>query len=256
MYKIAKLFLVLLMLILPMVSHAQHWKLRRYEPYIGIGTTSFYGDIGGSSSTNTAMGFKDIQLQYSRPSLVLGLRYKLESDMALKFNMVYGFVAANDDGSRNDARNYAFSSTIFEPSLQFEYYLLSEGRSFISTALFNKRGMVNNYSRLYIYLYGGLGAVFFDPKPLKDFVSQFDDNFTKFGVAIPVGIGLKYSIDANWSLGLELGRRFTTTDYIDGYTSKFSDHKDTYYIGTFNAIYKIRTDRGGRPLFRRGYYRR
>lgn len=256
MCKKAKLFIMLLMLIVPMISHAQRWKLRRYEPYIGIGTTSFYGDIGGTSSTNTAMGFKDIQLQYSRPSFVLGFRYKLESDMALKFNLVYGFVAANDAGSRNDARNYAFTSTIFEPSLQFEYYLLSEGRGLSSTALFNKRGMVNNYSRLYIYLYGGLGGVFFDPKPLEDLEAVFKDDFNKFGAVFPVGLGIKYSIDANWSLGLELGRRFTTTDYIDGYTSKFSDHKDTYYIGTFNAIYKIRTDRRGRPLLRSGYYRR
>ncbi len=256
MYNRAKLFLILLMVIIPLLSHAQRWRLRRYEPYAGIGVTSFYGDIGGFSGTNTAMGFKDIQLEYSRPSIVLGLRYKLDSDMALKFNMVYGFVTANDVGSRNDARNYAFSSTIFEPSLQFEYYLLSEGRGLASSALFNKRGMVNNYSRFYIYVFGGLGGVFFNPKPQEDFETVFEDNFTKFGAVIPVGLGLKLSIDANWSLGLELGRRFTTTDFIDGYTSKFSDHKDTYYIGVFNVIYKIRNDRQGRPLLRSGYYRR
>ena len=247
--------LLVILILFPAVSHAQRWKLRRYEAMFGVGASSFYGDIGGTSDENNLLGLKDIQVQYSRPVIDVALRYKLSGDMAVKFSMVFGMIAGNDLNSRNDRRNFAFHSTIFEPSLQFEYYILPEARGYSSAALFNRRGMVNNYSKIYIYLFGGIGGVFSNPKPLKDFEERFTDNFSKFGAAFPVGLGLKYTIDAKWSLGLELGRRFTTTDYIDGYTSPYSKHKDTYYFGVFNAVYKIRTDRRGRPILRNPYSR-
>ncbi len=248
--------LLVLLVILPGVTQAQRWKLRRYEAIFGAGTSNFFGDIGGTSDKNNLLGFRDIQLQYTRPAIDLGLRYKLTGNMAVKFNMIFGTVAGNDLNSRNDARNFAFHSTIFEPTLQFEYYIIPEARGYSSAALFTRRGMINNYTKFYAYIFGGVGGVFFNPKPLDNFKTRFVDNFSKFGAAFPVGAGIKYSIDARWSLGLELGRRFTTTDYIDGYTSAFSKHKDTYYFGILSAIYKVRTDRNGRPMLRNPYYRR
>ena len=113
--------------------------------------------------------------------------------------------------------------------------------------------MVNNYAKFSVYAFAGVGGIYSNPKPKNDYVDVFNDNFSKFGVAFPVGLGFKYSIDSQWSFGVELGRRFTLTDYIDGYTTAFSEHKDTYYIGAFTAIYKIRTDRRGMPSLKRSY---
>lgn len=118
--------------------------------------------------------------------------------------------------------------------------------------------MVNSYSKVYLYLFGGLGGVIGNPK-LKDGSGNIitKDNFSKFGIAFPLGVGFKYTIDSRWSLGFELGRRFTTTDYIDGYSSEFSNHRDLYDFGMFSAIYKVQTDRRGRPIIGRARrYRR
>ncbi len=247
------IFSLLLVIVVPFNSSAQRWKLRRYEASAGPGTVNFFGDIGGTAADKNMAGFKDIQLRYTRPSLVLGGTYKLRGDMHLKMNLIFGAIAGDDLESRNDGRNFAFTSTIFEPSLQFEYYLLPEGKGFSSSAIFNKRGMINNYAQFSVYVFAGVGGIYSNPKPKKDYVTVFNDNFSKFGVAFPAGLGIKYSIDSQWSLGFELGRRFTLTDYIDGYTSEFSKHKDTYYIGAITAIYKIRTDRRGVPSFKRSY---
>ena len=248
--------LLILLMEIPSVLHAQRWKLRRYEAIFGIGSSNFFGDIGGTADDDNMVGFKDIQLQYTRPVVNIGLRYKLTGDMAAKFNLAFGVFSGNDINSRNDHRNFAFNSTIFEPSLQFEYYLLPEARGYSSAALFNRRGMINNYSKYYIYLFGGVGGIYYNPKPLKSFEERFNDNFSKFGAVFPVGLGIKYSVDAKWTLGFEFGRRFTTTDYIDGYTSQYSKHKDTYYIGVLSAVYKVRTDRRGRPILRNTFHRR
>lgn len=252
--KLILLFLVLM--IIPVSSFAQKWKLRRYEANFSIGTSHFYGDIGGTADLNNAAGFKDIQLQFTRPSLGFGARYKLAGDMAVKLNLIYGFIAGNDDGSRNDGRNYSFTSTIFEPSFQFEYYIIPESRSISSAALFNRRGMVNNYSKIYVYAFGGIGGVIGNPK-LKDGAGNdiTPENMGKVGLAFPIGAGLKYTIDSKWSIGLELGRRFTTTDYLDGkYTYESggqildSKHNDLYDFGMLSAIYKIQTNRRGLPI--------
>ncbi len=249
------LYLFVFLFSLPLTSTAQRWKLRRYEASFGLAATKFFGDVGGTADADNAMGFKDIQIQYIRPAFVFTSAFKITGDMNIKMNLVYGFIKGDDIGSKNEVRNYAFKSSIFEPSFQFEYYLIPETRSFASSALFNRRGMVNNYSKVFIYIYGGVGGIYSNPKPQKDFVANFDNNFSKFGVTFPVGIGAKFTLDSKWSLGVDFGRRFTLTDYIDGYTTEFSKHKDTYYIGSFSAIYKIRADRRGLPVLRRQYRR-
>ena len=252
--KVILYFLVFIFFI-PLSSSAQRWKLRRYEISLGLGPTKFFGDVGGTADSDNAMGFKDIQIEYIRPSMTFTAAYKITGELNVKMNLIYGFIKGDDINSRNDGRNYAFKSTIFEPSFQVEYYLIPESRSFASAALFNRKGMVNNYSKIFLYVYGGVGGIYSNPKPQKEFVANFDNNFSRFGVSFPVGLGVKYTIDSKWSLGVDFGRRFTLTDYIDGYTTPYSKHNDTYYIGSFSAIYKIRSDRRGFPLLRNVYRR-
>ncbi len=242
--------LFILLFIIPLSIDAQNWKLKRYEVVFGIGTTNFFGDIGGTEDVKNLGGFKDIQLKYTRPSFTLGARYRLAGNMSVKMNLIYGITTGNDIGSRNEERNFAFTSTIFEPSFQFEYYVLPESVR-ASSALFNHRGMINSFLSMNIYVFGGVGGVLFDPKPKELFIPVFTDNFSKFGIVFPVGLGLKYPVNSRWSFGFELGRRFTTTDYIDGYKSKYSKHNDTYYFGVINGIYKIRTDRRGFPILKK-----
>jgi hypothetical protein len=256
MNKKLRLSILICLLLFATLVQAQSWRINRYEGTFGIGTTHFYGDIGGTEDVNNAAGFKDIQLKFTRPSFAFGARYKLNSTMALKMNLIYAFVAGNDYGARNDFRKFAFTSTIFEPSLQFEYYVISE-KTRTSSALFNRRGMINNFSTLNFYVFGGFGWAFFNPKPKDGFEDDFEDNFSNFGLVFPVGFGIKYPIDSNWSFGFELSRRFTTTDYIDGYhKEEFSNHNDTYYFGVINAIYKFRANRKGLPIIRRKGFQR
>jgi hypothetical protein len=244
-----QLFFILLLLALTSVStYAQKWKLRRYEASVSICTSQYYGDIGGSADKNNLFGLKDIQILHTRPSFALGGRYKVSENMAVKMNLIFGIITGNDENSRNNDRNFSFTSTIFEPSLQFEYYIISESKSISSSASFSHRGMINNFGKIYPYVFGGVGGVFFNPKLYKNDVLYIQDNISKFGIAFPLGIGLKLGLSSKLSCGFEFGRRFTTTDYIDGYASKFSKSNDLYDFGMFSIIYKIPTDRRGYPI--------
>jgi hypothetical protein len=260
MKKIAGLFLVFVFISISINVDAQRWKLRRYEISMGIAATNFYSDVGKSvTDQNFFKSFTTIQLVTTRPSFTASFRYKLAGDMAAKLNLSYGILHGRDGGNlvEKNNRNYVMTTTIFEPSVVFEYYLLSEGRSFSSAALFNRRGMINNYSKFYIYLFGGVGGGIYNAKAKEgiDVDPRFEPG-SGFIPVFPVGAGLKYSIDSQWSFGFEFGRRFTFSDKLDGITTETSKNNDIYDFAVFKAIYKVRTDRRGRPIFRSGYRRR
>jgi hypothetical protein len=247
-----------LLFIITNSTEAQRWKSKRYEAYFGAGTSQHYGDIGGTLSKDNAYGFKDIQLRFTRPSISFGARYKLTGAMAVKLNFGIGFIAGNDINSKNElTRNYSFKATLFESTLQYEYYIISEGRGTSSSAMYNKRGMVNDFFNINLYLLAGVGGVYsrstvYDSNGsvmIRDIYSKFTgDKYPKFGLAFPVGIGVKYIWSPYWSFGAEFGRRFTTADYLDGYSSIYSTHNDVYDFLTFSAIYKIPSDRRGLPI--------
>jgi hypothetical protein len=257
MKKTAGLVLLLVFFATTLSVDAQRWKLRRYEISLGPAATNFYSDVGKSVvDQNFFKSFQTIQLVSTRPSISASLRYKLTGDMAARLNLTYGVLHGRDGGNLEN-REYAMTTTIFEPSLVFEYYLLPEGRPFSSAALFNRRGMINNYSKFYIYLFGGVGGGFYNAKAREgiDFDPRFEPG-SGFAPVFPVGAGLKYTVDAVWSIGFEFGRRFSLTDKLDGITTQFSNSNDIYDFAVISAIYKVRTDRAGRPIFRSGYRRR
>ena len=140
-----------------------------------------------------------------------------------------------------------------QENIRAEYNFLKEERKFRPSNLFNRRGMINNYSLLSFYGFLGAGGLFFSPKlninqatyqPTKETIS----GYSKTSAVIALGLGLKYSIDQEWSVGFDFGRRFTFTDYLEGINTVYSKSKDIYYFGVFHAIYKLQTDRRGIPI--------
>jgi opacity protein-like surface antigen len=242
--------IVLVFLVFFSVSggYAQKWKLRRYEAIAGIGTAHYFGDIGGTADKNNLFGIKDIELFNTRPSFYLGARYRIRNNMSVKANFIFGFLKGDDAGSKNNERNLAFTSKIFEPSAQFEFSIISEEQKYRTNAMFNKRGMINNYSHYNIYAFAGIGGVFGWPKPLKDLEGRYEPK-TEFGLAFPIGLGVKYVMSSNLSIGVEFGGRLTTEDFLDGYSHpKYSHANDVYYFAVFNAIYRLKTSRRGFPI--------
>ena len=248
-------YLFILILCFPSETNAQKWKLRRYEAAFGAGFGMYFGDIGGASSADNMLGLKDISIKSTRPSLYMGVRYKIRQNVAVKMNLSYIRLSGSDEGSLNSERGFQFGTNVFEPSVQAEYSIISEEQRARSSALFNKRGMINNYSQINLYLYAGIGAAKHWPKPNEAMMASvnYDPDHSTFGIVFPVGIGLKYILNSSWSLGAEFGVRWTTTDLLDAYTSPYSKANDLYYFGVINVIYRIRTSRTGAPiLFKKG----
>jgi len=233
-------------------ANAQRWKLRRYELDFGISAVPFYGDIGRANKP-FANAFNGL-----RPSIGVTPRFMIRQDLAVSLDLTYLMFGGKDVEGETHGRVYSFNSNVFQHYARIEYFLLGTAGG-LGGGIYNRRGMVNNYNRLQVYLYAGAGGILSSAKVIDEEGNEPIDNpgylpGTHYGFGFPVGGGFKMSLDPRWSIGLEMGYHFTTTDLLDGYQSDWSDYKDTYYLVTLKAVYRIRNDKRGRPIFNK-YYR-
>jgi hypothetical protein len=259
-YKLERTGILLLVLLFIAIEPAmgQRWKLRRYEIGGGLGMTQVFGDIGGTIDQKNWFGLKDIKFDETRMAFPIYARYRLDPVYAIKMNAVLGFGNGTDTLSRNN-RGRSYNTTLFEFSAQGEYYFVAEERRYKSAAMFNRRGMLNNYMSVSGYLFLGIGGVYSRAR-----IDQGTDwNLTRdsykpsnIGMVIPFGIGCKYIIDDRWLVGAELGYRISFSDYIEGYSQIVSSkHNDVYYFLDIKVGYKLQTTRGGLPSFLDKQYR-
>lgn len=245
-----KYYFILILLILPLLSSAQRWKLQRLEAVAGVGGVNYFGDIGGAADENNLFGLKDLELKFTRPNLNFGARYRINEKMNVKANLVFGYLEGSDEDSRNAARNYAFSTSVFELSAQYEYNIIPEKRPQRYSVMALRDGLRTFNRTLNTYVFAGLGGIYFNPKPLADL--EDSDRFTDskhVTLVVPVGIGVKYPINSQLHIGLEIGGRWTASDYLDGLTTKFSNAFDIYYFSLLNVVFKIDTSNRRRLKF-------
>lgn len=241
------IYILFLLFILPYTSDAQRWKRYRYEFLGGLGTVNILGDMGGGSGVarhNTL----DFDIQGTRVAAFVAGRYKLKELLAIKANMIFAYANASDKYTSNLARSNRDATTntfMIEPSVQLEYSLIKEryGRRYTFS---NIRRF--NLSHVNTYLFVGLGGLLYFPNK----TIAVDNGVGEPGVftaTFPMGIGFKYAINRVYTFGIEIGNRFTTTDYLDGHSDSFSKANDSYLFFLFSISKRLRTSRRGLPRF-------
>jgi OOP family OmpA-OmpF porin len=243
--------LLLATLFISLTIYSQRWKLKRYEAVIGMGTTNIFSDLGGRIDATSMLFIQDITFRDTRPSIYTAVRFKISPRYATKLALIYGYGKTEDfEGSRNENRQFHSKTHLAEITGHIEYYLIQETKRWRSAAMFNRRGMLNNYSTISAYVFGGIGLTKYwnnlqiEPRP----TDTYDDR-NKIIPSFPLGIGLKYIISDKWIIGYEIGGRYTFCDYIDGIKPGASKHHDIYWISALNLNYRIKTSRRGLPLF-------
>lgn len=243
-----------ILVITAMDADAQRWKLRRYEVDLSVGVVMFHGDIG-LANKNFLNSFNGL-----RPSIGLTPRFMVAKNMAVSLDLSYLMYGGEDEPGSSHGRNYSFNTSAFQHFARFEYFLLGNvGGS--GAGIYNRRGMVNNYNRLYLYLFGGAGGIL-SSATVKDLDNNGEEPVdnpgyypgSQYSLAFPLGGGIKFSLDPRWSIGLEMGYQVTLSDKLDGYAPTASNYNDSYWLFSVKGIYRIRNDKNGRPIFNK-YYR-
>jgi hypothetical protein len=186
-----------------------------------LGASNYMGDLSNDG----------IVLGETNPSAALIGRYNLGEKWALKGFVGYGRISGSDENANTalkKSRNLSFYSDIFEASVQLEFNLVR------NSMRYNQRT-----KRFVPYVFVGIGLFNFNPKaelggvvyelqPLGtegQGTTNYNDR-SKYGLTqpvVPFGIGVRKKITQRLSLGIEIGARYTFTNYLDDIGDVYAD---------------------------------
>ena len=239
-----KIFALFFLFLLSFYASSQVWKLQRFEVYGAFTTFHFFGDIGGSADKSNLFGLKDISIRSTRPGFSAGGIFRLDEKIYLKADYSFGFLAANDVGSKNAYRGYAFSSLANEISVRGVYFIIPESNQNYYYTVMQLRGGLRKLNRpISVYTFLGVGSIFYHLSPNTELQDRIiNDNIEtghNFAMLFPFGIGIKYAFIPRISLGAELSARYVLSDYLDGFSTQYSKFNDLYYQINFKVYYRF-----------------
>jgi len=198
----------------------------------GMGNSNSFTDVGGKKWEGRDF-FTDVQMKTTKLDYALLIEYRRVARMGYVFSMHYtrfsGFDAYSPNTSRY-ARNNSFTNTIFEFGFKHKVYLLKN----------IYRNGWNYQEPLQYYAYYGLCSFVNNPV-LHDPTGRYEPqkSYSKLQLSIPIGIGIFYTFENHLRIGYDFSWRKTFTDYLDGFTTKFSDRKDSYSFSTITIGYAL-----------------
>ncbi len=216
---------------------SSYWKTARKEVTFGFGISNFLGELGGRNQIGSPFVW-DLELSQTRPAVSISYRYYVAQKQAFRLGLTYGVLAGNDNLTeepfRNN-RNLNFKSDIVELQLVYEFHLYREELGHV----YDLRGVKGTKSsRVGLYFFAGVGGMYFDPrtqfnnawvrlKPLGTEGQGLEggaEEYSNFGVNIPMGVGVRRAFSKNWSVGFELQYTKTFTDYMDDVSGVYYDN--------------------------------
>lgn len=202
-----------------------------WEYGISLGGANYLGDIGGKLETRRDFVW-DMHLGQTRFAVGSYGRYKFSRRFAVNLGVNYLRIQDADRLTTNPqrrARNLNFRNRIWDISARAEVTLFYDNDV-------GGRGYYNPDFKLYVF--GGVSAFNHNPQGqiYKEGELAYDGEwfdlqpwqtegveYSKWGVAIPAGIGFYFTFDKIWRVGWELSWRTTFTDYIDDISTFYVD---------------------------------
>ncbi len=192
--------------------------LQAKAQYLEVGLTgggmSYIGDLQPSKPDLRSFGM----------SAGAFARWNFSPMFAAKFSGLYGNFSAADKyayGTRK-SRNLESVTTIYEASLTGEMNL-------------TKFDIIDGHITA-PYIFAGVSGFYFNPQVKAGSTGTYVDlqplgtegqflngskGYSRFGVAIPMGIGFKLAVNKRVNLGFEFGLRYTFTDYLDDVSGNY-----------------------------------
>lgn len=240
-------------------SFAQYESFKHEGEFgIQLGAAHYFGDLNPNSKLN-------------RPKIAAGIFYRkmVNEYVAVRLSANFAQVGYSDIyETKNEfrrRRNLSFNSNIWELMLQGDFN-------------FFKFNPTNPNERFTPYLTFGVGVFSFNPyaylgdkkyflQPLgtEGQSSAANSNLKPYSttaIAIPVGLGIKYSINEKFNINFEVAHRFTTTDYIDDVSTSYAGVSSFPLLGGNRTAASYLQDRSyetgnviGTQGFQRGFSR-
>lgn len=211
------LFLVLMLIGINTTIHAQYLD-------IGLlgGVSNYQGDLAPSKLWNSV----------SESHAVIGAfgRYNFNSRLAARLSFSRGTISGSDHFTKiknRRKRNLHFESPITELALTGELNIFNYTPS-------------NLFADFSPYLFGGIAVFHFNPQTeyLERWIELqplgtegqgmpgYIEKYKRTQISIPLGGGIKYNMNEEWTLGVEIGLRKTFTDYLDDVSGFYVNYNE------------------------------
>lgn len=202
-------------LALPKTLHAQY-----LEAGFLMGASNYTGDLSPK-----------IELAEYHAAYGMTLRYNFSKKLSARANFLTGYLSASDANSNNPAiraRNLSFRSDITEFSVQSEFsplgYDILDGK--VSTPY-----VFVGLAGIYYNPQAQLNGIWYDLQPLGTEGQGSQPGvkkYSRFSVAVPMGIGFRFALGKRVNLGFEVGTRLTFTDYLDDVSREYPNVEALY----------------------------
>jgi hypothetical protein len=197
------------------------------------------GEIGVSAGAAHYFGDLNPDAHLNRPKLALGVFFRKQfgNYVALRVSGHYARLGYSDIYNTQNQfdlrRNLSFNTDIWEMALQgdFNFFKFVPGSDYFRFTPYITFGLgAFNYNP-YTYYQGR--KVFLRPLGTEGQGSAAYPNRKPYGtmaVCFPLGVGVKYSLSRNTSIGFEVVYRFTTTDYIDDVSTVYAPDAQPHFL--------------------------
>jgi hypothetical protein len=230
--------IMLLSIFFPLLTTAQADAGPYSEAGVTIGPSNFLGDLGGRLGKGTTF-LKDNNFPLTKLSFGLHYSYYPKDWLGVRLALNIGKLEGDDKiingkGGLEEARynrGLSFKSSFVEAIVVGEVF----------PTVFLEEDPADLYHKLRPYGVIGVGVFHFNPKAVDPLSGQLVElrplrlegqGFTQYPDRkqyslwqpnIPLGVGIKYWLNDNVTLGLEVIHRKTFTDYIDAVSTQYVD---------------------------------
>ena len=187
------------------------------------------GELGGGMN----ISFNDLTKWKISPVGSVSLRYKFHPYISGKLQVAVGQITGVNKVDTTTV--YSSTSLLIAPSFRFEYEVY---RSRKDLPGYNSRGLDMDLRKYWVYLFGGVGGIYFDPTPGDDLV---EGDYKKYTWILPFGAGIKYNFHRALSVGAEVEFNLTGSDYLEGYSPGHSSKNDKFMLVRAQAAYRFGT---------------
>jgi hypothetical protein len=194
---------------------------KEVEAFYGIGTSSYFGDVGGADSKiigwKAAFDHFDIDLWQTRVALTGGARIMPKPFLAISAQLSPIFLSGNDARSNYADRGYSFNTSIVELSAQVEYYIANRMTGFAP------------------FVAGGVGGMVYGYKS-----NAMDKRKWDTGTTFILGLGTRFPETRRITHSLDFTFHFTTTDYLDGFHTD-RNSPDLFFLISYKINFNVFT---------------
>ena len=209
--------LALAVICLPLLMQAQNSIVQEGEFGVGIGAGHYFGDLNTRAHLNRP-----------KPAATLFFRKNFGNYIALRVAGSYAQLGYSDVYNTHNEfmnrRNLSFNTNVWELAVQgdFNFYRFMPGDDeFRFTPYITLGAGIFNYDP---YAYLNNEKYFLRPLGTEGQGSDAYPQrkpYSSMAVAVPFGVGIKYSLNERINIGFEVVHRFTNTDYLDDVSTTF-----------------------------------